>query len=560
MKKYILFICFLFIGNLLSAQSLTINGNIIISEASSEGSRFIISKNGKKLEEQVINKKGRFDLKLTLGADYQLSFEKTGYITKIVSVNTEVPEEVVESNPNFPPVKLIINLLPTVQEVDLSLFNQPIAILTYNQEVDDFTFDKEYDAKIKPRLAQTEQAIRHAIATRGAAALEQEQQLANLVAKGQHAFERKDWQGAINPWTHALSLRPDNEELKHKIALAQKEAELEKAQQIVELQNLQAYKLLVSSADSLFGLKKYTTAKEKYTAAIQLNNKDNYPLSRIRQIEVILANLARQAAESQKQLAATEAAYKKIVTEADLAFMQQEYEKSISLYQDAAKLKPTETYPPKKITQAEQELLTLQKQLAAETEKKRQEEERKNSLRSKYTQLITEADAAFRNENYGLAKLRYTDADNLNLEEEYPRKQLLEINNIINSSKYKAKLAEYNQYKNLAEKSMQQKNYAGAKVYYQKALSILSVDQEEINQQIVNINRMIETVRLAEIEKVYKENIGKADQAFQQKAYAVARFYYKKALEIKVIDKYASERLQEVEKRIGERQSKEAEF
>ena len=107
---------------------------------------------------------------------------------------------------------------------------------------------------------------------------------------------------------------------------------------------------------------------------------------------------------------------------------------------------------------------------------------------------------------------------------------------------------------------MQQKNYAGAKVYYQKALSILSVDQEEINQQIVNINRMIETVRLAEIEKVYKENIGKADQAFQQKAYAVARFYYKKALEIKVIDKYASERLQEVEKRIGERQSKEAEF
>lgn len=31
---------------------------------------------------------------------------------------------------------------------------------------------------------------------------EQERQLANLVAKGQYAFERKDWQGAIDPWTH----------------------------------------------------------------------------------------------------------------------------------------------------------------------------------------------------------------------------------------------------------------------------------------------------------------------------------------------------------------------
>ena len=40
----------------------------------------------------------------------------------------------------------------------------------------------------------------------------------------------------------------------------------------------------------------------------------------------------------------------------------------------------------------------------------------------------------------------------------------------------------------------------------------------------------------------------------------MARFYYKKALEIKKEDPYASERLAEVEKNIGARQEKSAEL
>lgn len=544
----------------LSAQSIIINGIMVIDNATPEGSKIIISKNGNKVDEQTLNKKGRFDLKLAFDSDYKLTFEKAGFVTKMISVNTEVPEEVLESNPDFPPIKLTITLYPYVEEVDLSIFEQPIAILAYNQEIDDFKFDEEYSAKIKNRIAKAEQDIRRYIASKGAAAQEEARKFAALVGKGQQAFDKKEWQEAISQWNQALEMKPANDELKQKIASAQKEAELEAARRAVAQQNEQAYKLLIGSADSLFTLKKYSDAKEKYTAATRLNEKDSYPPNKIREIDSILATLAKEDAAKKKQQADAEAAYQKTIVMADQAFKNREFDKSITTYRQALEMKTSENYPKEMIAKAEQALAEIKKQEAAEAERLRIEEERRNSLKEKYAALIAEADAAFKKENYGMAKLRYTEADNLNLGEEYPKKQLQEIDKTINSSQYKAKLAEYNKTKTLAEKSMQQKNYAGAKVYYQKALSILSIDKEAIDGQIAEIDRLIEAAHLAEIEKAYKENIAKADNAFNEKAYAVARFYYKKALEIKIIDKYASERLKEVEKYIGERQTKEAEL
>ena len=66
---------------------------------------------------------------------------------------------------------------------------------------------------------------------------------------------------------------------------------------------------------------------------------------------------------------------------------------------------------------------------------------------------------------------------NLTWAKDYPRKRLGEIEQIIHSSKYKARLAEYNKNKTLAEKNLEQKNYASAKVYFQKALTLSPADK-----------------------------------------------------------------------------------
>ena len=560
MNKYILLVFGLLTCHLLAAQSIAINGVIVIKDDSPAGAKVVISKNGNKIDEQVLNKKGHFDFKLSFGADYNLTFEKAGYISKIINVNTEIPDEILESNPNFPPIKLTITLFPHVDQVDLSIFSQPIAILAYNYEVDDFIFDEEYSNIIKDKLAQTEKKIRQIILSQGSAALKSEQKFQDLLANGQKAFERREWSQAIAHWKQALEIKPVNEEILQKIELARKEMELDNSRLAIQKQNEQTYKLLIKSADSLFNTHRYTEAKEKYSDATQLDSKDQYPVHRIKHINDILANLAKQQADQNKQKEADNDAYKKAITAADNAFTSKDYKKAITAYRSALQIKTNEIYPKEMIAKAEEAIANQNKEIAAEIEQKRIEEQRINSLRGEYDRLIAEADKAFQSENYALAKLRYTEADKLNLGEEYPKKQLHAINEIINSAQYKMKLAEYNKNKTLAEKSKLQKNYAGAKIYYQKALSILSIDKIEIEQQIIDIDKLIQAIQLAEENKAYKEHIDKADKANHEKAYAIARFYYKKALEIKVADTYATNKLKELEKQIKERQSKEAQL
>lgn len=623
MNKYIFFLAGVLLAHIVSAQVLTINGNIVIDESGTEGARIVITKNNEPLERKEIGKRGRFDLKLALGADYKLSFEKDGYVSKIVSINTEVPDEIVQTNPDFPPVKLIINLLPMVEGVDISIFEQPVAILAYDYELDDFNFDKEYSARIKDKIAQTEQEIRRTLARKGSEALAKEQAFQEFVSKGQTQFNQKKWQGAIDNWTQALTIKPDHAEVKEKLALARKENERELAEKSIAAQNARSYQLLITSGDSLFDLQHYPQAKEKYLAAQKVNDKDTYPARKIAEIDNLIAQqlkerqqaeerqklvenyrqliaagdshfgkkeydlaesdyqealalnyekeyptrrlqaiaeIRKQESERQKQEATLLATYHKLIAEGDRQFQSKAYEPAISSYRQAQEVKPAEAYPRDMIAKAEQALALLQQQQAADAEKKRQEELRKAELMKQYTQIISEADAAFKAETYAIARNLYQEADKLNTGETYPGNRLKEIDNILNSSKYQQRLAEYNKNITLGEKALTAKNYAGAKVYYEKAASILPIDKAKVQAKIAEINQLIEAEQLALIRKEYQKQIDKADKAYQDKSYAIAKFYYQKALEVKKDDKYAKQQLEEVEKLINERSEKTMEL
>lgn len=623
MNKYILLWLCLCLSQILSAQSLNVNGSLVIDNASSEGARIVVLRNNIELERRDIGKRGRFDLKFGLGADYRLFFEKDGYVTKIVNINTDVPDEIIQSNPDFPPVKLIVTLLPQVEGVDLSIFDQAIANLNYNYELDDFTFDKEYSAKIKDRIAKTEQEIRRVLAQKGSEALAREQLFAELTGKGERAFSQRHWQEAIEHWSKALQLKPDKKELEEKIAIARKEYEREEAEKSVAAQNARTYKMLIASGDSLFALKNYEAAKEKFTMAQALPLADSYPTQKITEIDAIFARLAKeqQAAEAlqariekykqliaeadqefhqknydtaeagyrealalnyekqypenqikaiaairkeesdrQKQEATLTARYNTLISSADNNFNNKAYEEAVGLYTQALSVKPAETYPKEMIAKAEEALRLLKQQQEEEAARKQQEELRKAQLMARYKQIITEADAAFKTENYAIARTYYTEADQLHTGETYPKNKIKEIDNIFNSGKYKQRLAEFNHNKKLAEQALAEKNYAGAKVYYEKAASILPIDKDEIQKKINEVNKLIEAERLARQNKEYQEQINKADQAYKDKSYAIAKFYYQKALEIKKEDKYAKEKLSEVEKLINERTEKTVEL
>ncbi len=623
MKKYIFLLWGLFFAPLLSAQVLNITGNIVIDRDGTEGARIIIYKNNEKIEEKDISKKGRFDLKFAFGADYKISFEKNGYITKHISVNTDVPDEAIQNNPDFPPVRLSVILLPIVEGVDLSIFEQPIAILAYDYELDDFNFDEDYSLKVKDKFAQTEQAVRRQLAQKGSEALAKERMFNDLVARGEQQFSDRKWQDAIESWTKALNLKPSEEKLKVRITEARNAYEKEQQQQQLEAERNRNYQLLIASGDNLFNIKKYTEAKEKYTQALEFSNNNPYPSQKIKEIDNLLAQLSKakaeeearealmqkyrqiianadaelnqknysgaerlyrealalntgndypeqqlktiatlkkQEAERQKAEAELQIAYNKALASADKNYDNKVYEEAIRYYREASNLKPEETYPKERITQAKAAREAQKKQQEAEAERKRQEEMRKAELMKQYTAIIAEADQAFKAENYAIARSRYTKADQLNTGEVYPKNKLKEINTIFNSARYQQRLADFNHQKELAEKALKAKNYAGAKVYYEKAISILPIDKEEITSKLEEINKLIEAEQLAALNKIYNEHISKADKAYKEKSYAIAKFYYQKALEVKKGDQYAKTQLAEVEKFITDRTEKSFEL
>ncbi|MDL2251505.1 hypothetical protein LJC12_01495 [Odoribacter sp. OttesenSCG-928-J03] len=538
MKKLLLLLFTTLLIYTASAQMLEINGNLVIHNGSTDGASIKIFRNGEKIEEKIMDKKGRFTMRFALDAEYKLVFGKSNYISKIVSINTEVPEEVIEANPNFPPIKLIINLLPLVSGLDLSLFEQSVAILGYNPELDDFSFDYEYAARVKDKIGKLEQDIRRVLEQRGAEVLARERMYEDLVAKGTDNFNKQKWQAAIDNWTKALQVKPEQTALEERIASARSEMKRE-----------EKYKQLIQVADQQYNEKLYNEAIITYQEALTLNYNKEYPDKQIRIIR-----------EIQNRENALSANYDKKIKEADVFFTSNKYTEAIREYTLALEIKPGETYPKEMINKAQIALADIKQKEEEAAAKKLLEEQRIAALMGQYNQLIAEADLAFKNMNYSLARNRYTEADQLKTGEKYPGERLKEIEKIIHSAKYQQQLSEFNKHIDLAQKSIETKNYAGAKVYYQKAISILPIDKEEIDTKIAEIDRIIEAERIASIEKEYKEHIKKADQSYKEKAYAIAKFYYQKALEVKKDDKYAKGRLSEVEGLIHERTEKEMEF
>src|SRR5690606_15321668 len=106
----------------------------------------------------------------------------------------------------------------------------------------------------------------------------------------------------------------------------------------------QDYAALIKEADGLFNKKDYATAKTKYGAALELKEGEAHPKARIKEIEGILADLARKEEEERKAKELQEK-YQAAITAGDAAFRTSKWEDATVKYNEALALKPGEKYP-----------------------------------------------------------------------------------------------------------------------------------------------------------------------------------------------------------------------
>ena len=205
-------------------------------------------------------------------------------------------------------------------------------------------------------------------------------------------------------------------------------------------------------------------------------------------------------------------------------------------------------------------------------------------LDKNYAYLIQEADRFFKSKNYDQSKSKYNEAVVLKSEEKYPKERIAEIEQILQQQRIlvekqsvgdvlqqSAEIALLNKelevsgveneaelnniyvrYINQADELFGNQQYVDSRGWYYKALD-LKPDENYTIQRIVDINRLLKTIRTSPLDREYQKYVDLADSTFRENQYAVSRGWYNRALGVKANEKYPIDQLKEVENKIAER-------
>ncbi len=103
-----------------------------------------VRKDGKDAFTQSGASKMRF--KLDFSRKYTLIFTKPGYITKTIEVNTNAPATRISQG--FEPYKIGVKLFKQSDDDHKVVYNQPVARIKFDENLDEFNFDTDYSKSI----------------------------------------------------------------------------------------------------------------------------------------------------------------------------------------------------------------------------------------------------------------------------------------------------------------------------------------------------------------------------------------------------------------------------
>ena len=373
---------------------------------------------------------------------------------------------------------------------------------------------------------------------------QRDQRYQSLIAEADNLAASNEMVSAVSKFRDALEVKPQEsyplqriEEIRGIIA---REAAAQKA-----------YDTAIAAADRAFNQQQYAAARTGYQQAQQAKASEAYPAEQLAKIDAIEAEQARQLAEKQAaeeaaRLAAMEAKdreYAEAISRADGLFSQQQYIQSIAEYRKASQIKPDESYPKERITEADR----LNTAMAA--------------AQKAYDTAIATADRAFQQQQYAAARTGYQQAQQAKASEAYPAEQLAKIDAIeaeqarqlaekqaaeeaARLAAMEAKDREYAEAISRADGMFNQQQYVQAIAEYRKALQV-KPDESYPKERITEADRL--NTAMVAAHKAYDTAIAAADRAFQQQQYAAARTGYLQAQQAKASEAYPAEQLAKID-------------
>lgn len=136
-----------------TSECLTITGNFDGTVKDLEGNyKAKLIKDNKVIEEQDLKVKKSFEFTLKKNMLYTIRIEKDGFIPKLLSISTKMPDKIEVDSPykfNFETNLISQELYGHFNDDDVDF---PVALISYGKKCDCFEYNQEYTAKLINRM------------------------------------------------------------------------------------------------------------------------------------------------------------------------------------------------------------------------------------------------------------------------------------------------------------------------------------------------------------------------------------------------------------------------
>lgn len=272
-----------------------------------------------------------------------------------------------------------------------------------------------------------------------------QKQIEELLAAGQAAIDSKSYDEAIGKYDEVLGLDNANTEAQEKKALAEKLKKEAEEQAAADKE----FNDLVKAGDDAVGAEDFETGISKYEAALAL--KEDQP------VRTKLTD-AQAKLQAQKDLAAKEEEFQKLIDEGNTLLGEDKLEDARKKFEEAQTLVPTHEVPPAKIAEIDN-LLNEQKDAAEKKEK--------------YEAAIAEADKLFDKEKWSDSKSKYEEALTFAEDPAYANGRIEEIGQKLAANEELAEQQrKYQEAISAADQAFEAKNWEDAKTKYEEALTL----------------------------------------------------------------------------------------
>ena len=345
-----------------------------------------------------------------------------------------------------------------------------------------------------------------------------DEQYAALISSSNKLLADQDYTNARDGYSQALGLKPTESypadkitEIDEIIAENARIAEL-------ELEYTQA----VTRGDSLMSADLLTAARGEFETASALKPQEEYPKTKLGEIDLALQDIAR--------LQALEKRYQEEVATGERLFTDKSWDPAIAAFERAQELKPSEQYPGQKIHQIDSI---------------RQEITRQLQIDKDYGSMIASADNLLRDRSLDSARTEYTKAGELRPEKIYWQDQIVEIDRIL--AEIKRVNDEYQAAITNADALLVEKSYEEARAAYQDA-SLIKTKQSYPREKIKEINGILADIQGRR--QTFDKLVANGDLFLSLKEYYKARDNFQQALDLFPVEEHPKEQLRVTNVRI----------